>query len=184
MNSKRKIIYLCGFMASGKSTLGKVLANVLGWSFYDLDLEIENKEEKKIVEIFEKKGEEYFRKIETRTLHEISKKDFSVISLGGGTVIDEANLEFCLERGLLVYVKVSPNKIFNRLKRKLDRPLVKRFVIEGNRKELRKEIIKLLSEREKYYMQAHVVFEPKNMSFGQSIDVLANKIRGFIDEGN
>ncbi len=184
MKAKNKIIYLCGFMASGKSTLGNVLANVIGWDFYDLDREIEQKEGKSVVEIFEQLGESYFREKESEVLRELSEKEFAVISLGGGTVTQSENLEFCLEHGLLVYVKVSPNKIFNRLKHKLDRPLVREFVIGGNNKMLKREIVNLLKQREKYYLLSHVIFEPKNLSFGKSVDVLANKIRGFIDERN
>ena len=58
----KKIYYLTGFMAAGKSTIGPILANTLGWIFFDLDKEIEKKEGMKIVELFEKKGEDYFRR--------------------------------------------------------------------------------------------------------------------------
>ena len=71
---KKKIYYLTGFMAAGKSTIGPILSNTLGWNFVDLDRAIEEEEAKKITEIFEAKGEEYFRKKELEMLKAISKK--------------------------------------------------------------------------------------------------------------
>ncbi len=70
-------------MTSGKSTLGRILANVLGWKFYDLDKELENDEKMRVTDIFESKGEEYFRQIETEKLIELSKVKNVIISLGG-----------------------------------------------------------------------------------------------------
>ena len=64
----KKIIYLTGFMASGKSTIGPILANTLGWNFFDLDKLIEEAAGKSIKKIFEENGEDYFRELETRTL--------------------------------------------------------------------------------------------------------------------
>ena len=78
MNYMLKRIYLTGFMTSGKSTLGKILANVLGWDFFDLDKEIEDQEGLRITEIFENKGEKYFREIETNKLKELSDKKLIV----------------------------------------------------------------------------------------------------------
>ncbi len=69
---KKNIYYLTGFMAAGKSTIGPILANTLGWNFFDLDKEVEKQEGMKIVELFESKGEDYFRDIETT----IPKKSF------------------------------------------------------------------------------------------------------------
>jgi len=184
MRTRNKIVYLCGFMASGKSTLGEIVANVIGWNFFDLDKEIEKNQQKSITEIFDESGEKYFRNIETEMLHLLSDRYYSVISLGGGTVTSEDNLNFCLENGLLVYIKVTPEKIYNRLKHRLDRPLVKSFVVEGKEKRLKNKIEQMLAEREKFYLRSHVIFEPKNLSFGKSIDVLVSKIKGLIDERN
>ena len=72
---RKKIYYLTGFMSAGKSTIGPILANTLGWNFLDLDKAIEEEESMKITEIFDAKGEEYFRKKELEKLKEISKKN-------------------------------------------------------------------------------------------------------------
>ncbi len=87
-------IYLTGFMTSGKSTLGRILANVLGWNFYDLDKEIELDESKRVTEIFELKGEPYFREIESQKLKKLSLEKKVIISLGGGTIVNEENVNF------------------------------------------------------------------------------------------
>lgn len=89
---KNKLIYLTGFMASGKSTVGPILANTIGWGFYDLDKLIEVETSLSIKEIF-KVGESYFRKLETDVLKKVSLLNEFVISLGGGTIVDQENLK-------------------------------------------------------------------------------------------
>jgi len=84
---RRNIFYLTGFMGSGKSTIGPILANTLGWTFFDLDREIEKRENRKITMIFDEDGKDYFRQKETEILKEISKGENLIISLGGGTLI-------------------------------------------------------------------------------------------------
>ena len=78
---KRNVFYLTGFMASGKSTVGPILANTLGWAFFDLDKEIVKKEGMKITEIFKLKGEDHFRKVEQDLLKLLSKNSNIIIEL-------------------------------------------------------------------------------------------------------
>ncbi|HKS96943.1 MAG TPA: shikimate kinase [Terriglobia bacterium] len=91
---RRKLIYLLGFMGSGKSTVGALLARELGWPFIDLDTTIETAQGRTIREIFEKEGETPFRVIEHAVLTETSKAEPAVIALGGGTFVQRANLDF------------------------------------------------------------------------------------------
>ena len=84
-------IYLTGFMASGKSTIGPIVANTLGWEFYDLDKEIEKRERKTIPDIFKENGEKYFRKLEIEVLKELSTGNSLIISLGGGALTNQLN---------------------------------------------------------------------------------------------
>ena len=79
---KNKIVYLTGFMGSGKSTLGPILANTLGWEFYDLDNVIETNSGMKIKEIFDNYGEDHFRILERKALLQISENDKIVVSSG------------------------------------------------------------------------------------------------------
>ena len=170
-------IYLTGFMTSGKSTLGKILANVLGWNFFDMDKELEIDEGTTVTEIFETKGEVYFRNIENIKLRELSKFEKVVISLGGGTLINDDNVKFIKQHGKLVYLRVTPEIIYTRIKKKTDRPLFKDFVLAENTKEDFIEKIKnMLGEREKYYNLANIIFDVDNSPVGETIDNLAKII--------
>lgn len=178
-------IYLTGFMTSGKSTLGKILANVLGWNFYDLDREIEIDEGKKVTEIFESKGEPYFREIESKKLRHLSLGQNVIISLGGGTIVNDENAKFITRNGKLIYLRVEPEIIYTRLKKKTDRPLFKKFVLEENSKEaFINKISSMLKERECYYNQADLKFDVDNSPIGITVDRLAKIINRIIIEEN
>lgn len=178
-------IYLTGFMTSGKSTLGSILANVLGWNFYDLDQEIEKDERKRVTEIFEINGEPYFREIETNKLKSLSKEKKVVISLGGGTIVSEENVNFITNNGKLIYLKVEPEIIYTRIKKKTDRPLFKEFVLAENSKEdFIIKIKSMLDEREKYYNKANLVFDVDNSPIGITVDRLAKIVKKTISEEN
>jgi len=178
-------IYLTGFMTSGKSTLGKILANVLGWNFYDLDKEIEIEEKKKVTEIFETDGEKYFREIESNKLKLLSKEERVIISLGGGTIISDENVKFITANGKLIYLRVTPEIIYTRIKKKTDRPLFKEFVLAENSKEdFIRKISSMLNEREKYYNKADLVFDVDNSPIGISVDRLAKLVNRTLIEKN
>lgn len=112
----KNIYYLTGFMASGKSTIGPILANTLGWKCFDLDKEIEKQEEMRIVELFEKKGEEYFRNVETEILKMLSQMFEAIISLGGGAIASEVNFKIIKSTGKIIYLKSSPEMAYKRLR--------------------------------------------------------------------
>ncbi len=180
---KKNIIYLTGFMTSGKSTIGPILANVLGWHFYDLDKVLEKKENMSVVEIFEKKGEEYFRRMERETLAELSQNDNIVIALGGGTISNEANLQLIKSSGLLVYLKVSPDVLYKRLKNKIDRPLFKDLVLgEKSEEEFVGRIKELLEKREGKYMQADLEINTDETRIGITVDKIAEQVKSFLNE--
>lgn len=96
---RTRLIYLLGFMGSGKSTVGALVAQALHWPFIDLDVTIEAGQGQTIREIFEQAGEPFFRGIEHAALTEASKTEPAVIALGGGTFVQEANLKLIRERG-------------------------------------------------------------------------------------
>ena len=175
----KKIYYLTGFMAAGKSTIGPILANTLGWEFYDLDKEIEKKESMRIVEIFETKGEDYFRQVESNLLKQLSEKDESIISLGGGAIASEENFEIIKASGKIIYLKSSPEMAYKRLRFKTDRPA---FVFEGiespTKEQFLERIQKLLDERKKYYEKCDFVIDTDSQAVGITVDILAR----FIDK--
>ncbi|WP_111683708.1 shikimate kinase [Winogradskyella tangerina] len=153
------IVALMGYMGSGKSTIGKALATLLNYKFLDLDDYIAAQENASIPELFNKRGELYFRKKETEYLNEIlNSNENCVLALGGGTPCYGRNLELLLdnEQVNLFYLKLSIPLLTNRLfKERSQRPLISHIQSEDDLMEF---IGKHLFERTQYYNQAeHVV---------------------------
>jgi len=170
---RKKRVYLTGFMGSGKSTVGPILANVLGWNFFDLDKLIETAVGKSVTDIFSLKGESFFRCKESEILKQSFAEEPFVLALGGGTLTDNGNIEFIKQTGISIYLKSSPEEIFRRLKFKVDRPLLKSEngapLTEG---EAKKKISELLSLREAAYLSADIVYQMNNISVGKTVDDL------------
>lgn len=121
---RRKLIYLLGFMGSGKTTVGELLARELGWPFVDLDSVIEAGQGITIREIFERAGEPFFRQLERAALTEASKTTPSVIALGGGTFVQQENIAFIRESGgATIWLDCSLDELRERCSRIDNRPL-------------------------------------------------------------
>lgn len=114
---------MVGFMGAGKSTVGRLLALRLGWSFIDLDEEIVRDEGRTISEIFEQSGELYFRKNESRFLRTLSVGNERVIALGGGAYVDFENRDFIESNGISIYLEASLSQIRERISDDGTRPL-------------------------------------------------------------
>ncbi|GIV28607.1 MAG: shikimate kinase [Bacteroidia bacterium] len=147
-----------GFMGSGKSTIAKTIAQQSGISFIDLDEYIENKEKTSISEIFESKGEKYFREIETKYLIEVLNiKENSVIALGGGTICFNNNLQIVKENCWLIALLPPLDILLERLwNDKIKRPLLKNI---STKEELKIYIQNKLNERMPFYLQADWVVQ-------------------------
>ncbi|MDK2791249.1 MAG: shikimate kinase [Deferribacteres bacterium] len=158
-----KNIYLVGFMGTGKSTVGRALAKRLDRVFKDLDDLIEEKENKKIAEIFEEKGEEYFRKIESEVINEISRKEKFVIATGGGAVVNEENYKRLKESGVLISLVASPEEIYERTKNSKNRPLL-------NVQNPIEEIKRLMFERAYYYIKSDHIIDTTGLSVEDVVD--------------
>ena len=155
-------IFLLGFMGSGKSSLGRRIANKLGRDFVDLDELIEEKEGKSITEIFSEKGESYFREIETKTLNDLISELECVVSLGGGAPCSELNLSFIGSNGMSIYIKEPEDILFGRLRdKKQDRPLI----ADLSDDQLKQFITDKLSKREKFYTKADFTYEKSKTSW-------------------
>lgn len=138
-------IILVGFMATGKTTLGKLLANTLEFNFIDTDRSIEKKEGATISDIFNLKGEAYFREKESEILDSFISLKNTIISTGGGMIISVDNRKKLRNIGKVIYLESKPNWILTNLKRsKTTRPLL-------NEKDPINKIIELLNKRKKYY---------------------------------
>ncbi|MCM1579025.1 MAG: shikimate kinase [Ruminococcus sp.] len=123
-------VYLCGFMGCGKSTVGKILAESFGVEFYDMDSFIEETLGMKIPEIFEEKGEEYFRRQETLAVEVLGKKG-GVIACGGGAMLRDINAGTAKKFGRVVYIDVPYEVCWERIKDDPGRPIVTRNTKES-----------------------------------------------------
>lgn len=151
-----KNVYLAGFMGAGKSTVGPLLAQQLGWTFLDTDCEIENRSKMTPSEIVQQKGESYFRDLESDLMSEISTYSQYVVALGGGSLIRQANFDRLNTSGLLVYLKAELQTLEGRLQSGLEqRPLL--FGLE--KEALREKIQYLLLQRKKIYESCHFQIE-------------------------
>ncbi len=117
-------IALIGFMGSGKTTVGRQLARALEMKFVDIDKLIVERESKNISEIFSENGEEYFRKLEKQIVIEESKDNNVIISTGGGVIIDNDNIKNLIKTSFVVFLDCEVECIYNRVKRRKNRPLL------------------------------------------------------------
>lgn len=125
MESLKKHVFLIGFMGSGKTSLGKLLAKKLNFDFLDTDRHIEEQENCSIQEIFNSKGESYFRELEHQLLKNISQsKKATVFSTGGGMPIFNENLYIMKEKGIVIFLNVPLGMLYFRLKNDTTRPLL------------------------------------------------------------
>lgn len=143
--------FLIGFMGTGKSYWGKQWAQAHGLNFYDLDEEIEKIEGLKVSQIFDSKGEAYFRKKEKEVLHSFFQKDNFILSCGGGTPCFFNNMSKMNEKGVTIYLKTDVVELVNRLSlEKETRPLIKGLTDET----LKDYILEKLNDREPFYSKA------------------------------
>jgi len=149
-------IYLVGYMASGKSKLGKELSILTGLSFVDLDEVFEEKYRIGIVDFFDKYGDPAFRQIEHQLLLETEFLDNSIIATGGGTPCSEENIRFIKAHGISIYIRMNVMDLVIRLKSiRRKRPLLMNVPPDSLEQFIRNQ----LEEREPYYLQADHVFE-------------------------
>lgn len=166
------IIILIGYMGSGKSTIGRKLSETVNFEVIDIDDYIQNKENMNIPQIFETKGEIYFRKMEHIYLKELLMMDNIILSLGGGTPCYGGNMDAILstEKAHSIYLKASIPSLVNRLKSgKWKRPLIAHLKTD---EELTEFIGKHLFERSFYYSQSNKIL----VTDGKSVDSIVEEI--------
>ncbi|GBF10994.1 shikimate kinase [Tepidibacillus infernus] len=165
MDLLKEHLVLIGFMGVGKTTLGQALANHMGISYIDTDDLIVQKEKSDIPTIFAKKGEHYFRKIESQVfLKTLGQKPFSVISTGGGIVLSEKNRSAMKEQ-MVIWLQASVDEIYKRISNNGDRPLLK------NGTDVKRNILDMMNERHALYEQvANFSIDTDQKSINQMIE--------------
>ncbi len=152
MTAARNIqnIALIGFMGTGKSTVGRLIAEQLRFEFLDTDALIEQRSGKKITEIFAQNGETAFRELEAQLVAELAARTHTIISTGGGLPTNPANLASLKTHSLVICLWASPERIYERVREQFHRPLL-------NDPDPLGKIRTLLTAREKFYKQADVL---------------------------
>jgi shikimate kinase len=168
-------IYLVGYMASGKSNLGQILAERLEYAFVDLDYLFEERFRIGVLDFFEKYDEKGFRQIEQSLLHETAGWDDVVIATGGGTPCFFDNMEVIRKSGISVYLHWEVSPLVKRLRQvKRKRPLLKDIPAD----ELEVKVAEQLQEREFYYRQADFIFNAENPDLENLVAWIRLRMKG------
>jgi len=172
------ILFLCGFMGAGKSTIGRGLAERLDLPFADLDDIIEEETGRTIAEIFEDRGEKHFRKLERKLLLRAIREFRGVLALGGGALQNQHLVDHVKINGLLIFIETPFSVIFERITGHTDRPLLLNEDGEPKEKdELRKELEALYRNRLPRYRQAEITIQTEDQSsVEETVAALARKI--------
>lgn len=139
------VIYLIGFMGTGKTTTGRMLAHELQYTFYDMDEVVVDMASQSISDLFAEYGEDGFREFETKALQSLPLEK-SVIATGGGAILREENRNYMKENGRVVWLDASPSEILKRVKEDTSRPLLAQ--------DKKRAIESLYEKRENTYKQA------------------------------
>lgn len=168
-------LYLTGYMGTGKSTLGRKIAKRTELPFLDTDKMVEEAEGAEVADIITYAGEEYFREAERRALEKTAEIEDAIISTGGGLPVWGDNQAWMAERGVLVYLKRTPEQILSRLSPhgRFKRPKLRGLSDEEVLQVMRDGI----AEREPIYEKADIVFDCSQMSDWEIVDRLCELVK-------
>lgn len=166
----QRCVVLTGMMGAGKTEVGEMLADNLGYEFVDTDALIEKRAKKKITKIFEEHGEEFFRDLESEIVQDLAGKKNSVISVGGGACIREVNQLILKSLGHVVYLKASARELYYRLKNDTTRPLLR---VENPQQ----AFAELLAQRKDTYEKtANITIDTEQLSVDEVVDELIDHL--------
>lgn len=164
-------IFLVGMMGAGKSHWAKILSKKLKITYYDLDNLIEILEEQSVNEIFEKEGEDYFRRVESKILKWFAEKKSFILATGGGTACFNNNISWMNKTGITLWIKEDENVIIQRLQEdKLLRPAIKSFTNH----QIEEFVKQKLSERTQFYSQSKIHLSPQELNETHIINCIKN----------
>ena len=161
-----KNIVLLGFMGTGKTAIGRRLAQKFGMEFVDIDDLIQKDQKKSIAKIFEENGEPYFRDVEKRVIKEVSEKQGLVIGAGGGAVLFDENIKNLEKNGVLICLTATPDVILKRTKGLKHRPLL-------NVEDPKQRIEELLQKRAPYYAKIKNQIDTSNLTQDQVVEEIS-----------
>ncbi len=150
-----KNIVLIGFMGTGKSCIGRLLANRLGYHFIDTDTLVEKNAKMSIPTIFKTKGEAYFRQLERDAVHFAAHKHCFVISTGGGVPLDAANREVLQKHGIIISLFACADTILTRTMNRNNRPLLKNDL---------QSLLAMMEKRRPFYKKADFIIDTDDLS--------------------
>jgi shikimate kinase len=164
-------ISLIGFMGSGKTTIGKLLAERTGYLFIDLDRIIELSESKTINEIFTCSGEEHFREIESKIIKKVYFNNKCVFACGGGVILRGENMKLIRRNSTVFYLEISPREALNRLEGISDRPLLRK-------PDKLKNATALLESRNSIYKKySDIIIQNEGSSAESAVDEILEKFQ-------
>jgi shikimate kinase len=168
----RRNIILCGFMGTGKSSVGKRLAEMLGCDFVDLDAWIEAEAGMSISQIFASRGEPAFRALEAQMVERVAGDTGSIVAAGGGTIVDLKNLEMLKRSGIVITLTADVETILSRIDAGDDRPL-----LQGEDKSERIRI--LMEQRAQAYAKADIVIDTSPLSVDEVARRIIDRVREY-----
>lgn len=168
-NQNHKNIFLVGFMGAGKSTVGTILAQKLGYGYCDADKFIESRAGTTITQIFAEHGEQHFRDLESESMELLSAGAKQVIATGGGVIQRERNWDAMKSGGITIYLKAPIEVIWGRIKDSKDRPLLQ---VENPLDTARE----LLEKRTPLYEKADLIVDTSNLSLEEVADEIIRTI--------
>lgn len=168
-------LVLIGFMASGKSSIGKRVARRLGYRFVDTDDVIESEMGCSVSDIFAIQGEAYFRSLETRLIQNLRQLQNHVLATGGGIVTTPGNMDLLKQIGIVIFLNAEPKDILTRLERDTRRPMV-----QGEN--LEERVFGLLEQRMPLYSEADLIVKATRGSVNQTAGEVVRHIVAYQNE--
>lgn len=166
-------IILIGFMGTGKTAVGRRLAAIMNKDFYDTDQEVEEVTGMSILQLYSRFGEIRLQSEEALALNRLLQKDNCVIAVGGGAVLNKEDLLKLSEKGVIICLSAKPEVIFERVKRRNNRPYLRKG-------DMYQTIVDMMSEREELYKMSDLYIDTSGLDFHDIVD----KITSFLAEYN
>jgi shikimate kinase len=170
LTENRRNVVLCGFMATGKTSVGTRLAYLLGYEFLDMDAIIESETGMSIPEIFSSRGEPAFRALECSVAEQVAKRSGCVVATGGGTIVNWQNLDNLKHNGIVIALTADPETIFSRTGSGEDRPML-------GKGDHMQRIRSLMEQRAPAYAMADMTVDTSSHSIEEVAEIILSRLK-------